>query len=141
VALACLRAPGTQFEAGIATEEIPLRGVPSPSILGVEIPSEQHGVLMTASITNDLDEGYVLKIDFGNGNFMRRRTTQSRDEFIDGSATLETAGQHGPQICDFNEPIILHRRQQYEQTSPTTHGEPNGNSRGLLFWITPKRKP
>jgi hypothetical protein len=133
--------PGTQFEAGIATEKIPLRGVPSPSIFGVEIPSEQHGVLMTASITNDLDAGYVLKLDFGNGNVIRCRTTQSRDEFIDGSATLATAGQHGPQVGDFNEPIILHRRRLHEQTSPTTHGEPSGNSHGLMFWITPRQKP
>ncbi|GAA4459720.1 hypothetical protein GCM10023156_39700 [Novipirellula rosea] len=133
--------PGTQFDAGIVTEEIPKSGAPSPSFLGVEIPSEQNGVLVTASITNDLDAGYVLKLDFGNGNVVRDGTLKSRDEFSDGSASLMTAGRNGPQVCDFNEPIILHRRRLHEQTSPTTYSEPKGKSRGMMFWITPTKKP
>lgn len=133
--------PGTQFDAGIVTEDIPKRGVPSASFSGVEIPSEQNGVLVTASITNDLDAGYVLTIDFGNGHIVRDRTSKPRSEFIDGSATIETAGGNGPQVCDFNKPIILHRRRLFERTSPSTHSEPKGESRGMMFWITPKRRP
>jgi len=133
--------PGTQFDAGIATEEIPENGTPSPSFLGLEIPSEQGGVLVTASITKDLDDGYVLKLDFGNGNVLRDRTLKPRDDFVDGSASLVTAGRNGPQICEFNDPIVLHRRRLFEQTSPTPRGEPQDASRGMMFWITPKKKP
>ncbi|GAA4461926.1 hypothetical protein [Novipirellula rosea] len=133
--------PGTQFDAGIVTEDIPKRGAPSASFLGIEIPSEPNGVLITASVTNDLDAGYMLQINFGNGNTVRDRISLSREEFINGSASLETAGRSGPQVCKFDEPIILHRRRLYEQTSPTTHSEPEGVSRGLMFWITPKKKP
>lgn len=133
--------PGTRFDAGIITGGIPERGVPSASFIGVEIPSEPNGVLITASVARDLDEGYVLKIDFGNGNTVLDRTSKSRDEFISGSASLETAGRNGPQVCDFDEPIILHRRRLYEQDSPTTYSEPKGKSRGMMFWITPQKKP
>lgn len=133
--------PGTQFDGGIATEKIPEEGTPTPSFLGLEIPSEPNGVLVTASVTQDLDDGYVLKLDFGNGNVLRNRTLQPRRSFVDGSASFATAGRNGPQICEFNQPIILHRRRLYEQTSSTTRSEPSGNSRGIMFWITPKKKP
>jgi len=132
---------GTSFDAGIAAERIPRIGTPEPLHLGLQIPSKPHGVLITASVTSDIETGYVLTLDCGNGNVVRDRTLLPRDQFLDGSASLATVGRSGPQACEFDEPIILHRRRLLEQTSPTTCADPEGNARGLIFWITPKKKP
>ncbi len=134
--------PGTLFEAGAVTEQIPMIGAPSPRFTRLEIPdaSNPNGVLITASVRNNLDSGYVIILDLGNGNSIEDLTLQSREDFLDGgSFSIETAGRGRTEIYGFDEPIILHRRRFMNQTSPTTMSAPKGNTRGLMFWITPKK--
>ena len=133
--------PGTVFDAGIMTGKIPSSGTGRPNSIGVDIPSETNGVLITASVTNDHDGGKLLELKLGNGNSLRVPISMPSEEFVDGSANVLTAGQNGVQVCDLNDPIILHRRSLIEPTSPTTSSEPRGLSRGILFWITPREKP
>ncbi|MEM7477124.1 MAG: hypothetical protein AAF483_19245 [Planctomycetota bacterium] len=80
-------------------------------------------------------------MDFGNGNVSVHPSKKSRNEFLSGSASLKTAAQVGRELYDFDEPIILHQRRLDEPSSPTTYSDPEGNSRGMMFWITPRKKP
>lgn len=132
--------PGTSFDGGIATSEIPQKGTPSPSFGGVRLPSVSNGSLITASVVKDIDEGYVLTLDFGGGNQLRQPTVQSLPEFLIGSATTTTAGERGVQVCEFEKPIILHSRRLIERTFPATGNAPKETARGVLFWITPHEK-
>lgn len=132
---------GTVFDAGIITKQIPRHGTPGPSFLGFQIPSERRGVLVTASVAKDLEDGYALRLDFGDGRTMSSRTPLKPKDFLDGSAGYMTAGRGGTQVCEFDGPIVLHRRRLMEPVSPTVSSEPDGPARGLMFWITPKKKP
>jgi len=132
---------GTYFDAGIATDAIPQTGAPPAGLRDFQIPTDPKGVLVTASVTNDIDGGYVLKLTFGDRSTYSDRTQLPREEFFDGSANQETAGRGGTVAYPYDQPIVLHRRRLHEQTSPTTRAAPVGDARGMMFWITPRKKP
>jgi len=89
--------PGTQFEYGIRFSDIPPTGVPNPQSSGeFYIESTTNGVLVTATIASDIDDGYVLILDCKDrfSRFSRiSRTNLPLSEWVDGSAEIRTAGE------------------------------------------------
>ena len=127
---------GTEFVGGIATENIPKNDVPLPTFECWRFVTRSEGTLVTATISRDIDDGYELKLDLGDGNVYRAKTLLPRSEWLDVDEKGVIAGDRGPLTYTFGEPIRLLCKRGED-----SFGRQSGmaEARGLLFWIKPNR--
>lgn len=128
---------GMELAAGIKTREIsPGPDAPAPTIEGLRLPQVQSGVLVTASVKKDLEDGYKIIVSYMNGNFTSK-TKLALEEFLDGSFTSDTAGEKETEAFGEGEPIILHRRRLIPDKGVLKADAP---SQGFMIWLVPRKE-
>jgi hypothetical protein len=133
--------PGTVFDLGMKSEKIPWPGVDDHcQISEIRLTSDPRGDLITAALSKDIDgQDYVLRIRYAGGH-TAFRIRMAREEFLDGSGSIEMAGQGGTKAFDIGKPIVLYRKRLQEKTPPGMTPTPQRESRGLMFWLVPMKR-
>ena len=128
---------GMNLDAGIKTSDIPPGfDAPAPTIKGLHLPSVRIGVLMTASVKHDLNDGYRINVSYMQGSF-GNRTQLPQNEFLDGSFTSDTAGEQETEVFGEGEPIILHRRRIIPDKGVL---KADASSQGFMIWLVPRKE-
>ncbi len=131
--------PGTVFDYGLAINDIPERGLPKrySGGEGLVIKPIESGVLFTFEIIPEDDGGHDLVLGLGSLYIERTSMQLPLGEWFRGSHSSYTTGSEGAQAFEYDDPIILYRRRMYDSWNVP----PQGDARGFMIWLIPKRKP
>jgi len=135
--------PGTEFDCGLAVNNIPKQGVPGPEVSsGIIMESVERGVLCTLDVSERGDKGSDIAFSFGPGITLGDSRKEPLGEWWNElSYSWETAGRGKVEVFEYDEPLVLHRRRMNEPVGGGMWTGPKSKARGFILWLIPRHKP
>ena len=130
---------GTRFDVGIKIGDIPRRGAAidtEASFIGFTLPPSEGGTLVTLSASKSIKHGYAVAVRYSGGAAVHF-TDKPPEEWLQGTGSSHTAGTHGLQLAEFDEPLILRRFAKDSTTSGIGPGQ--SSVPGYLVWLVPHK--
>ena len=133
---------GTTCDIGYRTDDVNILfgqlDLSKHRTLGVPLlASDPDGVLITASVAKSvLRDTLQLRIKIDNVSKSVFNINSPPEEWLTKPAMNSYCGRGGTKVCEYEEPIVLFAQMQADATGSASTATP---TRGLMFWITPRR--